>query len=355
VAEEEGVAKAPVAMKRQIAPLQDLRSLWRLWRVVRRLRPALVNFGTAKAGLLMGIVSWAARVPCRVYTVHGLRLETTRGMKRWILVRTERIACRCAQQVICVSESVRERVLELGLAKKEQTVVLGAGSFNGVDADRFAPTPELVNAGERLRRELGIPPEAPVIGFVGRFTKDKGVPELIEAFSSLRRRFSELRLLVLGRFDDTDPVPETTRRFLLSDPGIVNAGYAEDISPYYQAMDVLALPTYREGFPTVALEASAAGKPVVATRATGAVDAVADGITGLLVPVGDVQALTEALGRLLADPELAGRMGRAGQERVRRDYSRERIWQELAALYRGLLKERAGLACRESGLKRGRR
>jgi glycosyltransferase involved in cell wall biosynthesis len=276
-------------------------------------------------------------------------------MKRWILVRTERIACRCAQQVICVSESVRERVLELGLAKKEQTVVLGAGSFNGVDADRFAPTPELVNAGERLRRELGIPPEAPVIGFVGRFTKDKGVPELIEAFSSLRRRFSELRLLVLGRFDDTDPVPETTRRFLLSDPGIVNAGYAEDISPYYQAMDVLALPTYREGFPTVALEASAAGKPVVATRATGAVDAVADGITGLLVPVGDVQALTEALGRLLADPELAGRMGRAGQERVRRDYSRERIWQELAALYRGLLKERAGLACRESGLKRGRR
>jgi glycosyltransferase involved in cell wall biosynthesis len=346
VAAEEGVAKAPVAMKRTMAPLQDLRSLWRLWRLVRRLRPALVNFGTAKAGLLMGIVSWAVRVPCRVYTVHGLRLETTRGMKRWILVRTERIACRCAQQVICVSESVRRRVLELGLARREQTVVLGAGSFNGVEADRFAPTPERVKAGERLRRELGIPPEAPVIGFVGRLTKDKGIPELIEAFIRLRRRFSELRLLWLGRFDDTDPVPQTTRRFVLSDPGIVNPGYVDDAPPYYQVMDVLALPTYREGFPTVALEASAAGKPVVATRATGAVDAVDDGITGLLVPVGDAQALTEALGRLLADPGLARRMGRAGEERVRREFRREPIWQELAALYWDLLKERARLPSR---------
>jgi glycosyltransferase involved in cell wall biosynthesis len=340
VAAEEGVAKAPVAMKRTMAPLQDLRSLWQLWRVVRRLRPTLVNFGTAKAGLLMGIVSWAARVPCRVYTVHGLRLETTRGTKRWILVRTESIACRCAQRVICVSESVRRRVLELGLAEKEQTVVLGAGSFNGVEADRFAPTPERVNAGRRLRRELGIPPDAPVMGFVGRLTKDKGVPELIEAFSRLRPRFPELRLLLLGRFDPHDPVPEGTRRCLLSDQGIVSAGYVDDPASHYQVMDVFALPTYREGFPTVALEASAAGKPVVATRATGAVDAVVDGTTGLLVPVGDVQALTEALGRLLADPGLAGRMGLAGQERVRREFSRERIWQELAALYWHLLEKR---------------
>ncbi len=346
VAAEEGVAKAPVAMKRTIAPLQDLRSLWRLWRVVRRLRPALVNFGTAKAGLLMGIVSWAARVPCRVYTVHGLRLETTGGMKRWILVRTERIACRCAQRVICVSQSVRRRVLALGLAKKEQTVVLCAGSFNGVEADRFAPTPERINAGERLRRDLGIPPEAPVIGFVGRLTKDKGIPELIEAVTKLRRRFTELRLLWLGRLDDTDPVPETTRRFVLSDPGVVSTGYVDDSSPYYQVIDVLALPTYREGFPTVALEAAAAAKPVVATRATGAVDAVVDGITGLLVPVGDAQALTEALGRLLAAPGLARRMGRAGEEHVRREFPPEPIWRELAALYWGLLKERARLPSR---------
>lgn len=346
VAAEQGVAKIPVAMAREIAPLQDLRSLWRLWRVVRRLHPSIVNFGTAKAGLLMGIVSWATRVPCRVYTVHGLRLETTRGMKRWVLIRTERIACRCAQRVICVSESLRRRVLELGLAKKGQTVVLGAGSFNGVQADRFAPTPERLIAGEKLRRELGIPPGAPVIGFVGRFTRDKGIPELVEAFSKLRRRFRDLRLLLLGRFEDGDPVPEATRRFLLSDPGVVNAGYVSNASPYYQVMDVLALPTYREGFPTVALEASAAGRPVVAARATGAVDAVVDGLTGLLVPVGDVEALTEALWKLLADPELARKMGRAGEERVRRQFPRERIWQELAALYWDLLRGGARLPSR---------
>jgi len=339
-AAREGVRSIPVPMEREIAPLKDLGSLWRLWRVIRQVKPTLVNVGTAKAGLLGGLAAWLARVPCRVYTIHGLRLETLRGLKRWILVRTERIACRCAHRVLCVSDSVRARAIELGLVDPSRAVVLGPGSFNGVDASRFAPTPERIADAAALREQLDFPQRAPVIGFVGRLTRDKGIPELMEAFAQLRLRFPEARLLVLGRYEAADPIPQEVRQAIEADPHVFHAGHVSDPSVYYQVMDLLVLPTYREGFPTVVLEASAAGKPVVATRATGARDAVVDGVTGLLVPVGDAPALAEALARLLADPELARTMGRAGQQRVAREFSREQVCARLAGFYHDLMEER---------------
>jgi lipopolysaccharide/colanic/teichoic acid biosynthesis glycosyltransferase len=340
VAEQEGVRRVAAPMEREIAPWHDARSLWWLWRLMRRFHPALVNVGTAKAGLLGGLAAWLAGVPCRVYTLHGLRLETTTGLKRRLLIRTEKLACWCAHRVVCVSESVRTRALELGLTRREKMVLLGAGSFNGIDAARFAPTPERARAAVAKRAELGIAREVPVVGFVGRLTRDKGLPELVQAYVSLRERFPALRLLLIGRFETGDPVPEETRRFIESDPGVIHVGYVSDPSGFYHVMDVFALPTYREGFPTVALEAAAAGKAMVTTRATGARDAVVDGITGLIVPIGDAVALTEALERLLSDRALAMQMGKAARDRAERDFRQDRLWAELADLYRSLLAER---------------
>ena len=339
VAEQEGVASAAAPMEREISALQDVKSFWLLRGLIRRLRPSLVNIGTAKAGLLGGIACWLSGVPVRIYTLHGIRLETTKGLKRRILVLAERVSCRCAHYVLCVSKSVRERALELGLAPADRLLVLGAGSFNGVDATRFAATPERVAQAAEIRRELGIPASAPVIGFVGRFTRDKGIVELVQAYQTVRSRFPEARLMLLGRFETGDPVPDSARSFIETDPGVLHVGYVPDPAAHYQAMDVLALPTYREGYPTVVLEASAAGKPVVATRATGAVDAVHDGVTGLLVPVADAQAFGEALMRVLSDRDMAARMGAAGRARVERDYTTERACRDLAALYRRLLSE----------------
>ena len=340
VAAQEGVRRVAAPMEREMAPWRDVRSLGRLWRLMRRLRPTLVNAGTAKAGLLGGLAAWLAGVPCRVYTLHGLRLETTTGLKRRLLIQAEKLSCRCAHRVVCVSESVQARALELGLTRREKTVLLGAGSFNGIDAARFAPTPERVEAAAAMRADLGMARDAPVVGFVGRLTRDKGLPELVEAYVTLRERFPAARLLLIGRFETGDPVPEDTRRFIESDPGVIHVGYVSDPSGYYHVMDVFALPTYREGFPTVALEAAAAGKAVVTTRATGAVDAVVDGVTGLVVPVGDAAALAEALAEVLEDRALAARMGRAARDRAERDFRQDRLWAELADLYRVLLAER---------------
>ncbi|MBN1460716.1 MAG: sugar transferase [Armatimonadetes bacterium] len=339
IAAEERVAKATVPMEREISLLRDLHSLWLLWRLIRRERPTLVNVGTAKAGLLAGLVARLCRVPCRVYTLHGLRLETLAGWKRALLTGTERIACRCAHRVLCVSESVQRRAAELDLCRAPRSLFLGAGSFNGVDTQHFAPTPEKKTSAAALRRELGLSPDTPVIGFVGRFVRDKGISELVEAYQLVRRQFPETRLLLMGNWESGDPVPEEARAFIETDPGVIFTGHVADPSAHYQVMDLLALPTYREGFPTVALEASASAKPIVATYATGAVDAVVDGTTGLLVEIGHAKQLADAFIKLIEQPELAQRMGAAGRERVLKHFTTERVCRALAQFYESLLVE----------------
>ena len=329
----EGVQIIELSIARDIAPLRDLISLWRLWRILHRLCPDLTNVGTPKAGLLGGFAAWVARIPCRFYTLRGLRFETTNGLKRWLLVYAERLACCFAHRVICVSPSLREKAVASGFTSRERTVVFGSGSSNGVDASRFAPTPERIRRGAELRRELGIPSLAPVVGFLGRLTCDKGIPELVEAFLRLSDQFPDLRLLLLGCFEEEDPLPVQTRRCIETHRHVIFAGFIEDPAPYYALMDVLVLPSHREGFPNVVLEAHAAGKPVVAARATGVVDAVVDGETGLLFPVGDAAALTDALARLLTDKTLASKLGLAGQERIKREFRQERIWVALCEEY----------------------
>ena len=339
--EQQGVEAVAVEMNREGSVWEDVRSLYRFWRTLRRIRPDLTNVGTPKAGLLGGIAAWLNGVPCRIYTLHGLRLETTRGLERMVLQLCERVACGCAHEVISVSESLREKAVALGIVAPEKIRVVGAGSCNGVDVERFAASAELASRAAALRRKLGFAAEAPVLGFVGRFTRDKGITELLEAFDLLSGSLPELRLLLVGDFEDGDPVPEWARRRIESDPRIRYSGFVEEIETYYHAMNVLALPTYREGLPNTILEAYAAGKPVVATRATGVVDAVVDGETGILVAIGDSQALAEGCGRLLRDAKLAEAMGEAGRARVVELYRQEAVWEGLLQEYLRLLGEKA--------------
>jgi lipopolysaccharide/colanic/teichoic acid biosynthesis glycosyltransferase/glycosyltransferase involved in cell wall biosynthesis len=338
----EGVCGHAVAIEREISPLSDLRSLWKLWRLARRLRPAISNVSAPKGGLLGGLAAWLAGVPCRLYTLRGLRLETAGGVKFAVLWAAEWLACRLAQRVVCVSPSLARRALKLRLAAPEKVIVIADGSSNGIDPRLYAPGPALARRVRRLRRGLALAPGAPVLGFVGRLTRDKGIAELVAAYHRLRRRWPPLRLLLVGCFEAGDPVPAGVRAAVDADPGILVTGFVDDPAPYYQLMDVVALPTYREGYPTVALEAAAAGRPFVTTRVTGASDAVVDGQTGLLVPARDAAALAEALASLLADPERAASLARRARQRIVADFSRQRIWKALEQLYRDLLAREPG-------------
>jgi glycosyltransferase involved in cell wall biosynthesis len=342
VAEREQVEIIGLSMEREIKPGSDLISLWRIWRLMRRRRPDIVVAGTAKAGLLGMLAAWMARVPARVYLLRGLRLETTRGLKRRILSLTEKIAAGCSHRVICVSKSLRDEAVALGITSSEKAIVLLHGSSNGVVAERFAQTPEVRASAKHLRKGWGIPDNASVIGFVGRFVRDKGFVELIDAFENIVANRPDTRLLLVGHYENGDPVPEAYVRRIAEHPQIIRPGFIRDLAPYYGAMDVLAFPTYREGFPNVVLQAGSAELPVVAFRATGAVDAVEDGVTGMLVDVRDVRGLAAALLHYINDPPLRRRHGHAGLERVLRDFQREPLWAALDVEFRQLLASRSG-------------
>ncbi len=335
-----GVTGFAVPMERGFAPLADLVSLWELWQLLRRFRPQITNLDAAKAGLLGGLAARWAGVPCRVYTLHGLRCANTTGWKRAVLRFAEKLACDSAHLVLCLSESVRKQAVEQGLVEAERAVVLGHGSSQGVDAARFAPGAERQRQALALRRQLGIPRDAPAIGFIGRMNSERGVPELVRAFARLRHFRPHLRLLLLGDWESADPMPPDMRGFLDTDNRILWPGHVLDVAPYYHLLDVVCLPSQGEGFPPVLLEAQAAARPVVATAVTGCSDAVEHGVTGLLVPPGDLDALTGALELLLSDPAQARRLGEAGRERVLRDFRPEVIWEALAGEYRRLLQEK---------------
>jgi glycosyltransferase involved in cell wall biosynthesis len=332
VAANEGVTVFPVPFTRRISPGRDLVALARTVGVIRRFGPTIVNSGTPKAGLLGMLAARLCRVPVRIYTVRGLRLETSRGLSRHVLAASERLAARCAHRVVFVSESLRRRSLELALAPEEKTATISGGSSNGVDLDRFRPAAP--GEAEALRRELGIPPDAPVVGFVGRWTRDKGIADLAEAFSStLLPRHPECRLLLVGDWEEGDPVPAEVRDALRAHPRVVRPGFVDDPAPYYRVMDVLAFPSYREGLPNAPLEAAASAVPVVGYAATGTVDAVGAGSTGTLVTTGDRPALAAALAAYLADPALAVRHGTAGREWGLQRFASHAVWSAWVDLY----------------------
>jgi glycosyltransferase involved in cell wall biosynthesis len=339
-AEEERVRAHALAMERSITPLRDLVALWRLVKLMRRVRPLIVHAHTPKAGLLGTLAGWLARVPVRIYHLHGLRFVTTIGLRRAILRLTERIAARFATKVLCVSHSVRGVAIEDGISPPEHIDVLGGGSINGVDTARFTPVTSREAAAARVA--LGIPAGAVVLGYVGRIVRDKGWVELAAAWRTLRDRFPAAHLLVVGPFESTDPVPDHVVELLKTDPRIHHVGLQLDTPPLYAAMDAVVLPTYREGFPVVPLEASAMGLPVIATRVPGCVDAIVDGITGTLVPPRDVAALVHAMVRYLDDPAAGREHGANARERVLKEFSRQVIWEETHALYVRLLRAAGG-------------
>jgi glycosyltransferase involved in cell wall biosynthesis len=335
-AAREGVGAIELPIQRGIAPVADLVSLARLWLLLRRLKPDMTEFSTPKAGLLGSIAAWLAGVPARIYMLRGFKVEGAAGFKRRILLAADRLASACAQVVLCNSHSMLREALALGVAPAEKLHLLGEGSSNGVNVERFSP------GRSSVRESLGLTREASVVGFVGRLTRDKGLPELVEAFDAILKAEPAAHLLLVGWFDVAeDALGADMRDRIGRHPHIHCTGFVADTAPYYRAMDLMVLPTWREGFPNVVLEAAASGIPVVTTLSTGSRDSVVPEVTGLLIPPGYPEAISEAVLKLLRDPARRHGMGKAARAWVQKHFADQRVLGLITAFYKSLLEPAA--------------
>lgn len=324
-ADRECVKFEPLPMAREISPLSDLRALVKWIRLLTKSRPFAVNVSTPKAGLLGGIAALVTRVPRRIYVVRGLRLEGASGPAAKILWLSEWLSMKVATDVIFVSYSLSTEASRRRLLNPKKSWVIGSGSSNGVDANAIGERLAEVDR-ERLRDRLGLPLDACVVGFIGRVARDKGVDTLIEAFESIDSQ--EIYLLTIGATEDE----VLERRIKNLGARVTQVPWTDDVWGHLKAIDVLCLPTLREGYPNVVLEAAAAGIPSITTRATGAVDSVIDGKTGFLVEVGDAESIASRILQLQHDKDLAARLGSAAKARVSTEFQPEQIWRGISGV-----------------------
>ena len=327
-----------IAMQRRISPFADLLALLRLFRKLRRLRPAIVHTHTPKAGLLGMLAAWMARVPIRVYTINGLRFTTCLGLRRAVLTAADKLGCRLATSVLCVSDSLRQQAVALGVCPAFKVRTLGHGASHGVDTHTFDPDRRNSVDRGRIRSVYGLPHDAVVLSYIGRIVRDKGIAELSAAWRVLREEFPDLRLFLCGTAEPEDPLSPEVVRTLRDDSRVCFTDETlGDMPAVYAASDVCVLPSYREGLPNVALESQAMRVPIVATRISGTIDAVKDGVTGFLVEPRDAAALVTALRLLIRDGQIRSRMGAAGREFVSERFLEQRLSELLAREYRRLL------------------
>ena len=328
VRDRERVTVHPLPMQREIDLRTDVRALVRWLRLLRDLRPDVLNVGTPKAGLLGTIAGRLMRVPTRVYIMRGLRLEGARNrLQLAVLWLAERLTVLLATEVVCVSPSLRDEAASWRLFGRREPVVLGVGSSNGVDPARWDPALAAADR-DAVRKRWKAGEDDLVVGFVGRISYTKGVHDLLAAF----RMVEDLPvvLVLVGPVEDEAlrPVVDT-----MGERVVRLEEWAADLAEVYVGMDVLALPTDREGFPNVVLEAALAEVPTITTRATGARDSVVPGVTGWLVDVGSPAQLADAIRACVGDRDAVREAGRAARERALKDFRPSTIWSGLESVY----------------------
>lgn len=335
-----GVELIDVPMQRAIRPWSDARLILRLWGLLKRARLDILEVSTPKGALLGSLAGRLAGVPALVHILRGLVYEGKAGLTARLVRLAAWVPCRIADVTFSVSPALRDKAIADGLGTAEKVQVLGHGSFKGIDTTRY--NPDCRAAGRAVRQKYDIPDDALVLGFIGRMTRDKGLHELTQAFRELRGEQPNLMLLLVGDYDERDQPPAELRAYLADEPNVRHVGWQEDVVPFLGAMDVLVLPTYREGFCNVVVEAGASGLPTVTTSTTGCRDTSVPGETGYQVPVGDADAVRDAVRELIRDPELRRRMGVAGHAWVHAHFGRGAVWQRFADEYRRRAQEGRG-------------
>ena len=327
ISKDEGVELKSIDMTRQITIIKDLRALIERYKYFKNQKPDIVYTFTPKAGLLGMMASFLSRVPVRIHNVVGMPLMEATGKKFILLKFIERLTYFFSTNLFCNSFGLKKFINE-NLTKKDVKVI-AQGSINGVDTEFFKNTKTL-DEKELIRDKFKIDKKDFVITFVGRIVKDKGINELIEAFINLSKKYNNLKLLLVGDYEEhLNPIKKENKILIDSLDSIITVGFQNDIRDFLSITDLFVLPSYREGLPNSLIEAGSFGIPLLATNINGCNEIIDDGITGILVEKKSAKKLEEAIDKLLEDKELYNSIKLKVRDRIIEKYEQKYFWNEL--------------------------
>lgn len=331
VGEENHIKIHHIPMEREISILKDIYCLICFIFYFIRQRPYIVHGNTPKGSLLSMIAAWITRVPVRIYMCHGLRYQGCGGLKRKLLMFMERISCRCATEIICVSHGIKEVLIEDRITNKEP-IVIWNGSVQGIDMGKF--NPDNITDKQGLKGKYGIEDDDFVLTFVGRIVKDKGINELVEAFEYLSLKYSDIKLLLIGWNEDKrNPVSDKTKEIIDNNKNIIATGPQSNIVPFLSITDLFVFPSYREGFGLSLMEAGAMNVPSIASNIPGCNEVIIDGLTGLLIEPRSTSAIIESIEKLYNDRELLDYLKSNCRKSIIERYEQNQLWQHYREYY----------------------
>lgn len=337
---DEGVRVIPIEMTRKITPFRDLKAVYQLYRIFRKEKPEIVHSHTPKAGTTAMLAAKLAGVPHRMHTIAGLPLLEAKGSKRKLLNLVERITYHCATGIYPNSFGLKDIISKEGFTTENKLKVIGNGSSNGVDIDHFNPWLFDQSSKMELRKKLGISPTDFVFIYSGRYVRDKGINELVEAFITINRKHPETKLLLMGCFeDDLDPLLPATVEAIKHHKAIIDTGWHKEIRPYFSVADTLVFPSYREGFPNTVLQAGAMGLYSIVSDINGCNEIIIDGENGKIIPPKNSEALKNAMLQALSSITPMGEPNEYYRNMTVERYSRPKLWQALLTEYQALVGE----------------
>ncbi|HEX2628512.1 MAG TPA: glycosyltransferase family 4 protein [Chitinophagaceae bacterium] len=339
VIDNEGCEHHIIPMTRKITPFADLKSWWKMYRYFKKEKPDIVHSHTPKAGLIAMTAARMAGVKIRIHTVAGLRFMTSTGTTRKILVKMEKLTAGAATHVWPNSQSLLNYIKTNKLAKEKKLQVIGYGSSNGINLARFSPTALQPAKVEETKQLIKYDKSFVYLLCVGRIVKDKGIDELLAAFENIYKERNDLRLVLLGSFEDElDPISDNARKILKEHPGIIHISWSDHVEYFMHLANMLVHPSYREGFPNVLLQSGALNCPIVCSRIEGNVDIVDDGQTGLICEVKDAASLEARLRFAIGNPLLMGEYAAALRNKIEQQFDQRFVHESLKNKYLELIK-----------------
>ena len=342
VHENEGIAVEAITMSRKITPFQDLKSLWEMWNFLRKEKPQIVHTHTPKAGIIGMLAARLAGVPHRLHTVAGLPLMEATGTKRKILNFVERLTYSSATRVYPNSKGLYDFILQNNFTQSNKLKIIANGSSNGINTTFFSPAQVSEIEKVALREKLNIQPDDFVFVFVGRIVSDKGINELIKAFSELQtaenNELTGIKLLLVGGLEnDLDPLNPETLAEINQNKDIISVGFQQDVRSFFAIADALVFPSYREGFPNVVMQAGAMGLPSIVSDINGCNEIIIEGENGLIIPPKNVEKLKEKMLTLAKDKNLYTKLKGNSRRMIENRYEQSVVWNALLEEYEGLL------------------